>query len=99
MEPTRIMKQPRMAMFERFTIELELEDALYCSQQGACDGYVSDALDEPYIAEQFEEIDKNDIRAELKEYGAWNKGELTNNMENRARILWIAAGNIREEEK
>ena len=38
------------------------------------------------------------IRAELREYGAWDDEELADDEQNIRRILWIAAGNIRDEE-
>lgn len=38
------------------------------------------------------------IRAELKEYGAWDAEELSDDEQNISRIAWIAAGNISEDE-
>jgi len=42
-------------------------------------------------------INPADIAAELKDYGAWDETELADYDANIQRILWIAAGNIREE--
>lgn len=36
------------------------------------------------------------LRAELREYGAWDAEQLADDDENWKRIIWIAAGNIRE---
>jgi hypothetical protein len=44
-----------------------------------------------------DKISAYSLRAELREYGAWNEEELSNHEDNLARILWIACGNIREE--
>lgn len=39
------------------------------------------------------------LRAELKEYGAWNNEELQDDAMNWQRILWITAGNIKEDSR
>jgi len=54
-------------------------------------------LREPKIRRQLRKIGPDAIRAELAEYGAWDDAELSDDAENRERIVWIAAGNIQEE--
>lgn len=39
------------------------------------------------------------IRAELRESGAWDNDELADDDANWQRLIWIAAGNINDEEK
>lgn len=81
------------AYFNRFTIDLADQAVRDCSHQGECDDDV--AYWEPQI-----KIDATPdaIRAELKEYGAWDAEELADDEANRRRIVWIAAGKIQEEE-
>lgn len=85
--------------FDRFTIDMTLEDALSASHPGPCDEDVKILLQKDYIKAQFEKLDPADIAAELDEYGAWDDVELADVEQNRVRILWIAAGDIREEER
>lgn len=86
------------AYFDRFTIDLTFAQADLMSRPG------QDATEEvqyhlslPQIKRQFRKINPDAIRQELKEYGAWNTGELADDTRNQERILWIAAGNIKEE--
>jgi hypothetical protein len=39
------------------------------------------------------------IRAELKEYGAWDAAELSNDDDNFSRLVWCAACNVNDEPK
>lgn len=41
--------------------------------------------------------DPESIRAELREYGAWTPEQLADDVANRERIVWIAAGVLSEE--
>ena len=77
-------------------IELTIEDACSMSHQGACDKDVETMRKVPYIAQQLERMDPENLRKELKEYGAWNEEQLKDHEENILRILWILAGNIKE---
>jgi hypothetical protein len=52
-----------------------------------------------HIARQLDRIGADAIRKELKYCGAWDDEELANDAKNRLRIVWIAAGNIRDEHK
>lgn len=65
---------------------------LDCSAQGDCSESVEYWLPKVVIVGSEEQI-----RAELKEYGAWDAEELADNEQNKRRLLWIAAGNLREE--
>lgn len=85
------------AHFERFTIEMKEEDALYVSQQGDMTENAREAVVEPYIREQLNKISEDDLVAELKECGAWGENDLKDGYENELRIIWIAGGSIRDE--
>lgn len=84
----------KTALFNRFEIELPSECVRDCSHSGSCDEDVQLWLKEIQI-----NIDPETLRSELREYGAWSAEELSDHHANLGRILWIAAGNIREEEK
>jgi hypothetical protein len=81
----------------RIELEMTMEDALSASHQGQCDDDVLALSKVPRIAEQLARIDPELLRAELKEYGAWDSQELSDHDQNLQRILWLAAGDIREE--
>lgn len=84
----------KIAYFNRFTVEMPAQAVVDCSHQGACDDDVA------YWAPKINiDATVDDIRAELKEYGAWDKEELADDEANKERIVWIAAGNIKEEER
>jgi hypothetical protein len=85
------------AYFERFTLRLTKADALACSHQGACDDDVEFTRRKRYVSRQLAAIPSDSIAAELKGYGAWDSGELADREANYRRIIWLAAGDIREE--
>ena len=94
-------ENPRMwASFNRFEFRMTREDAFYVSQPG-CDAspYIDDLLryGDKEIGAQLDKIGPDKIREELAEYGAWDDDDLSDDDENRSRIVWIAGGNIREE--
>lgn len=81
----------------RIEIEIELEDARSGSHQGACDDDIAALRAVGYIAAQLEVMAPELLRAELKEYGAWDAEQLADHSDNLDRILWIACGDIVEE--
>ena len=81
------------AYFDRFTVEMPFEAVGDCSHQGDCQPEVRDWL--PRL--DLSNVKPDDLRAELAEYGAWEEDELQEHQTNLERIIWIAAGNIREE--
>lgn len=85
------------AQFNRFELELKEEDVDRCSHPGGCDDDVYSVPQHGYVIEQLERISKEALRAELKEYGSWDSGELADDAQNRQRIVWLAAGDIQEE--
>lgn len=85
------------AQFNRFEIQLTKKQAEIGGHQGKCDDDIDYLLAIPKIKRRLNRIDPNKIRAELKEYGAWDDQELNDIEQNQKRILWIACGNIIEE--
>lgn len=84
----------RTAYFDRFTLELPAEAVADMSGQGRADEAVehwAGRIQRP------SEVTPAKLKAELKEFGAWDAAELADDSENWRRILWIAAGNIRDE--
>lgn len=86
------------ASFNRFEIKMTLQQAESCSHPGECLGDVEMLIEEPLIKRQRKKIDPELIRTELREYGAWEDWQLENDDMNWARILWIGANDISEEE-
>ena len=81
----------------RIELKMTLAEARSASHQGHCDGDVAELAKVPRIAKQLAAINAETLRAELKEYGAWDADELADHEQNLQRILWLAAGDIVEE--
>lgn len=78
-------------------IELTIDQAENGSHQGSCDDDIAELLKEPAIAEQLDEIGADKLRLAMKEAGAWDADELANDDDNRARALWQACCNAKED--
>lgn len=50
----------------------------------------------PEVRAALDEIDPEALVRELREYGAWDEAELKDHEQNEARILWLAAADIRD---
>jgi hypothetical protein len=85
------------AYFDRFTLTLPAQAIEDCAQSGDVSAPVADWATDPEISAQFDAIAPADIAEELRGYGAWDDEEITDDAANRKRVLWIAAGNIRDE--
>ncbi len=82
------------AYFNRFYLNLPDECVEDCSRPGLpADENVDFWFKQGITAE----VEDEPIRAELKETGGWNDEELSDDEQNRKRIIWIAACNIRDE--
>jgi len=79
-----------------FEIEMTLEQAESGSHQGACDEDIAELLKVPAISAQLDKFGPDSIRAALAEYGAWDAEELQDDDANRARALWVACCDARE---
>jgi hypothetical protein len=86
-----------IALFNRFEITLPEECASNCSHAGDCGPDVEAWLNDEEVRPELDKLDPQKLREELAEYGSWDDEQLADHEENLARILWIAAGNIREE--
>lgn len=96
----------KTASFSRFEIEMPDDAVTDCRHQGACDkGVAYWAGADWQGATRIPRITRPDqctvaaLAAELGEYGAWDAEELADDDANWRRIIWLAAGNIREEER
>ena len=81
----------------RIELKMTLAQAQPASHSGQCDDDVARLLALPSIARQVDAWGPALIAAELAEYGAWDEKELQDVAQNRARIVWILAGDIAEE--
>lgn len=82
------------ATFNRFELGLTQEQVDACSHQGACDDDVAFWIKRI----NFDHIKTEDLIEELSEYGAWSNEELQDRHINLERLLWLAAGSIKEEQ-
>ncbi len=88
------------ASFNRFEMRLPGQAVLDCAHSGDCEEDCKHWA--PKIKQQVEDdnfklrpTDEN-IKLELKEYGAWSPEELEDEEMNWVRLVWIAANNIKE---
>ncbi len=85
------------AIFNRFSIMMTAAQATSCSHAGECIDDVRALLRVPAIQRQIAHLNVDDIKAELREYGAWSQEELEDEDANVERIMWVAACNIRDD--
>lgn len=83
----------------RFSFDIPENIALMVPNHGPADSAILATSNMPVIAKQLATINQDDLKAELKEYGAWDNDELSNHAENIQRILWIACCEIKEQIK
>ena len=79
-------------------LEMTSDQAHSASHQGQCDSDVLALSKVPKIARQLAKIDPELLRSELREWGAWDANELSDHDQNLQRILWLAAGDIVDQE-
>jgi len=84
------------ATFNRFELKMTKAQAASAAHSGRCDDDVEALAKVPAIRRQLAKIEPEALRAELKEYGAWDAAELADHSANLLRIVWIAAGDISE---
>lgn len=82
----------------RVNLQIDLKDAKDCSHSGSCDSDIEWLKNCPYIIEQTDKLDNLILADILREYGAWDDGDLLNHDANIDRILWIACCDITEYE-
>ena len=86
------------AQFDHFSINMTRNQAATANHPGQCDSDVLALSQQPAIRRQLAHITDADLITELSEYGAWEPEELQDRHQNEQRIIWIAAGNILEDE-
>ena len=91
----KTLSTPLVATFNRFSVLLPEQAVNDCSHSGSCDANCE--FWQKKLHKELKEISDSDLRAELKETGAWSASELLNRKKNEERIIWIAANNIKEE--
>lgn len=79
-------------------ISMPLEQAQGASHSGDCEADVNSLLELPEIKAQLSRISDADLKETLKEYGAWDEEELKDRKANEQRIIWLAAGDIAEQD-
>jgi len=82
----------------RIELQMTMEQAESVSHSGECDDDVKELSRVPAIAEQLSKIESAVLSAELKEYGTWDEEERADHDQNLQRLLWIAGGEIAEQE-
>lgn len=65
-------------------------------QQGDVESECRALVEEVEVAEQLDRIPPEKIRADLKGYGAWTDADLQDEGMCRVRLVWVAAGHIRD---
>jgi hypothetical protein len=78
---------------------LTRDDFESASHSGDCEDDVRSLLKLPRISSQVLAWDAESLRRELKEYGAWNETELSDHGMNIVRMLWLACGNLSDEQR
>lgn len=78
----------------RITLTLTKDQVLSASHSGACDLDVDALLEDEGIRKQFRSIKPSLIAQELKRFGAGNDKELSDRLQNKKRLLWIAANDL-----
>lgn len=77
-------------------LNITKKQALKGSHSGKCDNDINELMDIPSIKKQLDKLNPENLKKELKEYGAWDNLELDNHNENLKRWLWISCGDIIE---
>lgn len=80
----------------RIELLIGLDDALACSHAGQCDSDVEWLRKQTYIIEQLDAIKPKLVADILREYGAWDDGDLADHEANLDRLLWIACCDTKE---
>lgn len=80
----------------KIELQLTMRQAQQGSHPGQCDGDIAALLTVRSIARQIDKFTPGTIADELLEYGAWDEVDLSDHAQNRARLLWIACGDIVE---
>ena len=83
----------------RLYLALTPEQAQSCAHPGPCDEDVAALSTVPEVAAQVAAWPADDLREELRGYGAWDPEELADDAQNRQRMLWLAASDMAENQR
>ena len=83
-----------------YVIEIEMPQDMIddLTTQGDCEAAARYWVDRPEIARQLDTIGHAAIVRALQECGAWTNEELADEEWSRLRAVWVAAGNVIEED-
>jgi hypothetical protein len=79
-------------------LAIDLDDAATGYHMGPCDDDIDALRRVPYIAEQLSALSADVVTDVLREYGAWTAEELADHDVNLSRLLWLACGDIVDNE-
>ena len=84
------------APFNYITESLNITKAVAneCSKSGNNEYSVNYYMNLPKYRKQLDKLNKESVRAELNDLGAWEDEELKNHEDNLQRLFWLACGNI-----
>lgn len=84
------------APFNYITESLNITKAVAneCSRSGNNEYSVNYYMNLPKYKKQLLKLDKEQVRNELNDLGAWEDDELKNHEDNLQRLFWLACGNI-----
>lgn len=84
------------APFNYITESLNITKAVAneCSRSGNNEYSVNYYMNLPKYRKQLDKLNKESVRAELNDLGAWEDDELENHEDNLQRLFWLACGNI-----
>jgi len=82
----------------RIELQIKLDHAHTGHHAGQCDQDIEHLLTVDYIRAQLDAIPPALLAEELRDYGAWSTEELADHEQNKARILWLACGDIVEDD-
>jgi len=77
-------------------LNISKKHAEFGAHPGDCDDGIRYLRTVPSIQRQLKKLHPDQLRMELKQYGAWDETELQDHDMNVARWLWISCGAIRE---
>jgi hypothetical protein len=80
----------------RIELQLTKNQALTGAHISDCEADIKYLRQLPAIKKQLAKLEPETLAKELKEYGAWDRNELTDHEQNLTRILWIACCDIAE---
>ena len=83
----------------RIELWMSLEQAQSVSHPGECDKDVKFLSDTSNIKAQIAEIDSDVLKDVLSQYGCWDDEQLKDTYQNIQRLLWIAGGDIADNEE